>query len=218
VSLWIESHADLRDHPKLDLLMDLAMVTRRDAVGLLHLIWWRALTYAPDGDLSAFTDSQVARWAEWDAEPAMLLSALKLAGFMDEQRTLHDWDDYAGRWLDRKAADAARKRAARHAANGVHATSPGRPAVPNLTGPNRTGPDIDRTQPDRTGTTPLPPPPAEGAPSPAERTIAERSKRRSRQPAAQRRSGIPTDPSAYTSGPLGQVAAERMAAKLAEEG
>jgi hypothetical protein len=63
---WIESHAELRDHPKTDLLMELLGVTRRDAVGLVHFVWWRALTYAPTGDLTSFTDGQIARWADWD--------------------------------------------------------------------------------------------------------------------------------------------------------
>jgi hypothetical protein len=173
-SPWLESHVDLRDHPKTDLLMDLLAITRRDACGLLHFLWWRTLTYAPSGDLSDFTDGQIARWADWDGDPGHLVSALKTAGFMDASRTIHDWEDFAGRWIDRRNADADRKREARKAAaasrtNGaVHEMSgghpPGRPAradagararKPDLTGPNQTGQN-------RTSTSPQPPPPAEG--------------------------------------------------------
>jgi hypothetical protein len=155
---WLESHADLRDHPKLDLLMELLGITRRDAVGLLHFVWWRTLTYAPSGDLSDFTDGQVARWADWDGEPGQLVSALKTAGFMDAQRMVHDWDEYAGRWIERREANAERMRIARAGrSNGARAasvqrTSGERAGLPDLTGPNRTGP-----------TTPQPPPQAEGA-------------------------------------------------------
>jgi hypothetical protein len=174
---WLESHADLRDHPKTDLLMDLLAITRRDACGLLHFLWWRTLTYAPSGDLSDFTDGQIARWADWDGDPGHLVSALKTAGFMDSARTIHDWEDFAGRWIDRRNADADRKREARKAAAGrtngstngsaapdVRAASDGRPArayagararKPDLTGPDHTGPN-------RTSTSPQPPPPAEG--------------------------------------------------------
>ncbi|MFL5688685.1 MAG: hypothetical protein ACJ77I_06820 [Chloroflexota bacterium] len=174
---WLESHADLRDHPKVDLLMDLLAVTRRDACGLLHFIWWRTLTYAPSGDLSDFTDGQIARWADWDGDPGHLVSALKTAGFMDASRTIHDWEDFAGRWIDRRNADADRKREARKAAAGrsngstngsaapdvrdvsgghpPRARTPARAPGPDLTGPNPTGHH-------RTPTTPLPPPPAEG--------------------------------------------------------
>lgn len=151
---WIESHAELRDHPKLDLLIELLGLTRRDAVGLLHLVWWRALTYAPDGDLSALTDGQIARWAEWDGDPVMLVEALTSAKFIDSGRLLHDWYDYAGRWVERRQANADRMRGARAAlssrtssarAKSVQRTSHARAGAtgPDLTGPDLTGPDRD---------------------------------------------------------------------------
>jgi hypothetical protein len=174
---WLESHADLRDHPKTDMLMDLLAITRRDAVGLLHMVWWRALTYAPSGDLSDMTDAQIARWADWDGDPGHLVAALKTAGFLDAARALHDWDEYAGRWIDRRNADAERKREARNAAAGrangsaapdVRGMSAGRPArvrtPARAPGPDLTGPD--HTGQNRTSTTPQPPPPAEGAIAP----------------------------------------------------
>jgi hypothetical protein len=160
---WIESHADLRDHPKLDLLMELLGIPRRDAVGLLHFVWWRALTYAPSGDLSDMTDGQIARWADWDGDPGHLVSGLKTAGFIDSARTIHDWDDFAGRWIDRRKADAKRKKDARDAAaNRANGTRPGtsgghppgrRPesGVPDLTGPDLTGPDIPPNPPQAVG-------------------------------------------------------------------
>jgi hypothetical protein len=177
-SLWLESHVDLRDHPKVDLLMDLLAITRRDAVGLLHFVWWRAMAYAPSGDLSDFTDGQIARWADWDGDPGHLVSALKTAGFLTASRELHDWDDYAGRWIDRRRADAERKRTARAVAQRVNGSHPGmsgghpagrRPesGVPDLTGPDLTGPDL--TGPDRTEPTPTPQPPSPQA-GPGERT------------------------------------------------
>lgn len=222
---WIESHADLRDHPKVDLLMELLAVTRRDAVGLLHFVWWRALTYAPTGDLSDFTDGQVARWADWDGDPGHLVSALKTAGFLATDRTLHDWDDYAGRWIDRRNADAARKKEARRSATqaagtafgegsgpDVRRTSAGRPARvgtparapgPDLTGPNLTGPDRDYP--------PSPPPQAEGGTQPDAANGQTSKKRRGRRPA------ISSDPGDYTSGPYGALVAERQKAKTSSK-
>lgn len=167
-SPWFEFHVDLRDHPKTDLLMDLLAITRRDAVGLLSFVWGRAMLYAPSGDLSDFTDGQIARWADWDGDPGHLVSALKTAGFLDAQRTLHDWQAYAGRWIDRRNADADRKRKAREVAagrvNGSHPEMSGRRPPgrrPESGVPDLTGPDLNRTGPDRTDL-PLPPPPAEG--------------------------------------------------------
>jgi hypothetical protein len=109
VSLWIESHVELRDHPKTDRLMDALGVTRREAVGLLHMLWWRAVTYAPSGDLSSFTDGQIARWTDWDPDPALLVSGLTASGFLDDDRQLHDWGDYAGRLIYRRQQDAQNK-------------------------------------------------------------------------------------------------------------
>jgi hypothetical protein len=130
---------------------------------LLHFVWWRSLTYAPSGDLSDFTDGQIARWADWDGDPGHLVSALKTAGFLDAQRTLHDWDDYAGRWIERRRADADRKRQSRAGQNGVQGMSGGRPAGrrPESGVPDLTGPDLNRTGPDHTPT-PKPPPPQAG--------------------------------------------------------
>lgn len=148
---WIESHADLRDHPKIDLLMDLLGITRRDACGLIHFVWWRALTYAPSGDLTSFTDGQIARWADWEGSTADLIGGLTTAGFLDAERQLHDWQEYAGRWIDRREANATRKRNARAARQ--NATSGARPPdvtqKSGATGPNRTltGPDLNRTGP-----------------------------------------------------------------------
>lgn len=150
---WIESHAELRDHPKVDALMDALSITRRDAVGLLHMVWWRALTYAPSGDLSAVRDSAIARWCDWEGDAAVLVGGLIDAGFLDDGRQLHDWQDYAGRWIDRREANATRKRNARAAK--AQAASGDRP--PDVAGKSgATGPNRTLTGPDLTPT-PLPP-------------------------------------------------------------
>jgi hypothetical protein len=182
---WIESHADLRDHPKLDLLSELLGIPRRDAVGLLHYVWWRALTYAPAGDLSVVTDSQLARWADWENDPTMLVRGLTTAGFLDPARHLHDWHDYAGKWVERREADKVRKRDARTGVSPAPdvlktsgRTAPDVRTPSGRTGPNRTGPD--RTGPDH-DLHPNPPPRA------AEGTEA--------QPSSASRSGLQPRPS-----------------------
>lgn len=155
--LWFESHVDLRDHPKTDLLMELLCVTRRDAVGLLHFVWGRAMTYAPSGDLAGVTDAQIARWADWDGAPSALVGALMTAGFLDSSRVLHDWEEYAGRWIERREANAERQRefrARRKAEQPVTVTSGSRNGhvggLPDLTGPN-----LNQTGQNPTPQTPL---------------------------------------------------------------
>jgi len=111
---WIESHQSLRDHPKKDALCERLFdgsvpddVADFATIGLLHQIWWWCLTYAIDGDLANFSDRQIARGCRWGGDAQTLVRALIASGFMDEDRKLHDWHDYAGRMLTLK--ERARK-------------------------------------------------------------------------------------------------------------
>jgi hypothetical protein len=132
------------------------------------MFWWWTFDYTPEGDLSAVADDDIADAVEWKREPATLVAALCDAGFMDgSSRQVHDWADYAGRWIDRRAANAERKRIARAARGGsgrppdVLDPSHKSPALPDLTGPDLTGPDLtgpDLTGPDRTEPPPPTPP------------------------------------------------------------
>jgi len=119
---WIESHQTLRNHPKKDALSEALFggsvpddVADYAAVGLLQHLWWWALDYAQDGDLSSFTDRQVAKACRWSGDPATLRDALQSSGFMTGERQLHDWYDYAGKLIERRAKDADRGRSMREA-------------------------------------------------------------------------------------------------------
>jgi hypothetical protein len=225
---WLESHQELRDHPKTAALRRRLGIGLPQAVGHLHLLWWWALAYADDGDLAGYEADVLADAAGWEHEPGVFVRALIAAGFLDDNLRIHDWHDYAGRLVERRRADAERKKQARVSAGRPAAAPPdGAPTAPgvrrnttqpDLTGHNRTGPDLP----------PDPPPHAEGG------TTGTRNQRRSRtlrgeaSPAtalevnreqAPRRRGkraVPTDPAAYVSGEYGSVVAERMAAKLQE--
>jgi hypothetical protein len=163
--LWNEVHVGLRDHPKTARLRRRLGVGLPAAIGSLVLLWAWAVRYAPDGDLSKFDPDVLADAAGWEDEPGQFVRALISAGFVDEDLTIHDWHAYAGRLMERRAANAERMRKARangtafaHAAPDDRDTSGARAAhVQGL--PDRTGPDL--TGPDRT-TTPQPPPHAEG--------------------------------------------------------
>lgn len=133
---WIESHDTLKDHPKTRRLRRLLGINLAQAIGHLHLLWWWAATYAQDGDLSHYDAIDIAEAADWDGDPEQFLSALIEAGFVDQDddgTRLHDWYDYAGKLIELRARDAARKRAARkRTADGcpadVQRTSSGRDA------------------------------------------------------------------------------------------
>lgn len=158
---WIESHQALGAHPKTRRVMQMLSVRRSEAVGILHLLWWWALDYAPDGDLRGYSEEDIAAAVEWEGDPSQLVDALVRAGgsqrpgFLDRGEhglTLHDWDDYAGKLLDQKERNAERMREARrqqrlikegarvpHVPDTLHARVglPDQPTGPDLTGPTQ---------------------------------------------------------------------------------
>lgn len=159
---WIESHQELRDHPKRKRLSRLLGISRRETIGLLHEVWWWAYDYATEGDLSDFTDEDIADAVDWESDPGALVAALTEAGFINADRQIHDWDDFAQKWIERRRADRERKRAKRRPPEPppdrpeetIREMPDGRPTeIPSpsgVTGPNRTIPDL---------TKPLPPSP-----------------------------------------------------------
>lgn len=167
---WIESHQELGQHPKLKRLARALGVNRVQAVGHLHYLWWWATDYAQSGQLSGFAAWEIADAALWDDDPDAFVAALTETGFLDADGALHDWGEYAGRLIERRAADAERKRSARRKSDPTptdgapqddETTSGGRPAdVPTpsvVTVPNRTVPN--QTEPPAGETTPQPPTP-----------------------------------------------------------
>lgn len=149
---WIESHQELARHPKTRRLARALGVGIPATIGHLHLVWWWAMDYAPGGDLSRWDDEDIAIAAMWEGDPAAFVGALTECGFLDPERTIHDWDEYAGKLIDRRAANAERMRNARAAHNPsfkertsgeraahVQRTLRARVELPDRTGPNRTG-------------------------------------------------------------------------------
>lgn len=143
---WIESHQELGRHPKTRKLARALDISRPCAVGHLHYLWWWALDFAQDGDLSRYDAEVLAEAALWDGDPGAFVSALLEAGFLDPDSQLHDWHDYAGKILDQRRANADKQRRWRErqhqeqtgpeARNGhITVTSPLRngATVPNLT-------------------------------------------------------------------------------------
>jgi hypothetical protein len=129
---WLESHQSLREHPKKNHLAELLYegsvpddVADVAAIGLLFKLWWWALDYAPKGDLSGFTDRQIAKGCQWAGSPQVLVESLKKARWIDrETNALHDWEDYGGRLVAKREADAERKRSVRGASAGRDADAP----------------------------------------------------------------------------------------------
>ncbi|MFN0222133.1 DnaD domain protein [Paenibacillus sp. KR2-11] len=148
---WIESHQELARHPKTKKLARKLKVTVPAAIGHLHLLWWWALDFAPDGNLSKYEVEDIAEAAMSEIDAEDFIHALKEAGWIDQEGTssdirLHDWYDYAGRLLEKREVDKERKRKARGSASPVRRTSDGQAEDGERTVPNRTVPD--RTVPE----------------------------------------------------------------------
>lgn len=110
---WIESHQSLGAHPKTKKLARLLNLSPVAVVGHLHYVWWWAMDYAPDGNLAKYDDLDIAIGGQWDGDASVFVAALITAGFIDPDRTLHDWSDYGGKLVQRKKANAERMREAR---------------------------------------------------------------------------------------------------------
>lgn len=163
---YIESHQELGSHPKTRKLARLLGISRATAVGHLHFLWWWATDYAGDGCLARFDPLDIAVGAEWDGDPDAFLAALIDAGFVDPDRAIHDWDEYAGKLNDRRARNAERMRAARaRERNGanehVQRTLRARVQLDNTTQDNTTQAAAPPTPPTANGSPQPPPPPIE---------------------------------------------------------
>ena len=135
---WIESHQELRGHPKVYDLMSKLSIDKPQALGHLHLFWWWCVDYAPTGRLQGFNDLQIARAAEWSGEPKMFVAALIESRLLDRSGgvlTVHDWIDFCGELI--------KKRLERQSGKRQKLAEIGRnclPTVPNRTVPNPTKP------------------------------------------------------------------------------
>lgn len=165
---WIESHEELAQHPKTKRLSRALGLSIPAVLGHLHLLWWWALKFAQDGDLGRYRPEDIAEGLLWEGDPQALVDGLVEAGFLELGEgglRIHDWDEYAGRLIQRRRANADRMRRqrkgepepapARRAAH-VQDTLPARAGLPE---PNRTQPNT--TQPDLSS--PTPPGPEGGA-------------------------------------------------------
>jgi hypothetical protein len=143
---WIESHEGLARHPKTKKLARLLGENVPSAIGRLHLLWWWALEYAQDGNLSRYDPEDIADALMWEGEAAVVVEALCTAGFLDTDEDgafhIHDWNEYAGRLIEQREKNAERKRRSRQRHASVTRTSRvtdvAVTGLPNLTIPNQT--------------------------------------------------------------------------------
>ncbi len=117
--MWIESHQSIRNHPKIKKAARLAGVNEFEMIGRVHCLWWWALDYAPDGDVTKYSADDIESAVDWNGTPGAFYSALIECSFnghcgllekIGDSIFIHDWQEYGGRLLEKREANKERMR------------------------------------------------------------------------------------------------------------
>ena len=137
---WIESHQTLRDHPKMYALIERLKITKPQAIGHLHLLWWWCVDYAQSGVFSLYSVAQIAQAAHWTGDAQKFISALVETKFLDKDDngllSVHDWLDFCGDMMHKRISRLEAKRKRLTMADNGGQNLPTNPTVPYL--PNHT--------------------------------------------------------------------------------
>jgi hypothetical protein len=101
---WIESHTEIERHRKTILMAAELGIKRVYLSGHLHALWHHVLEQQEDGNLSNWPPALIAQMAEYDeGDSDRFVELLKKYCWIDAKNNLiHDWLDYAGRYLTAK--------------------------------------------------------------------------------------------------------------------
>jgi hypothetical protein len=114
--------------------------SKNEAIGFLHRFWWTVLEYAPDGVVSALPSVVMSESLGMSLDQfEQAVSALEESEFLrrnGDMLLVHDWLEYAGRYLQenkfrRNPARLAQIHEAHGVANGMSGTSPGQANAPH---------------------------------------------------------------------------------------
>lgn len=97
---------------------------RSYAMGHLHALWHNALEVNEDGDLTGTSDELIAEYSDYPGDAPQYVRLLQQHGFLGyrddggnliagSERLLHDWLDYAGRFLINRYHTADREKLVR---------------------------------------------------------------------------------------------------------
>ena len=117
---WIKSDQSLANHPKLILLARELEISKVEALGYLHLLWYWVLEYADDGELKYL--DLIPDACEWKGDPQVFLDALIKFSFIDTtydpennytEYHVHDWLDYSGALYEKRLYNRLKKQESR---------------------------------------------------------------------------------------------------------
>lgn len=112
--MWIEVHHELPKHKKTMRFKTALKVKTPQAVGHLVMLWLHCIENASDGDITDIPPDDLALFSGYAGKGQVFVDALLTSSYadrMDDGRiVLHDWNDYAGKLLEKRQKDADRKR------------------------------------------------------------------------------------------------------------
>ena len=108
---WIKSDEALASHPKLTLIASDLGISKVEALGYLHLMWYWVLKFCDDGNITKYIDIFPTELG-WRGDSDLFINTLVKRGFIDESKTkkytIHDWLDYSGKYFEKKEANRLR--------------------------------------------------------------------------------------------------------------
>ena len=106
---WIESHTVLLRHRKVLQLSASLSIPPVLVIGHLHAFWHAVLEQQEDGDLSTWPNAMIAHAAAFVGDVDLFVTELQQKNWLDGL-LVHDWIDYAGRYLESKYRSSDPKR------------------------------------------------------------------------------------------------------------
>lgn len=113
-NLYIPLYATVLEHPKTLHLADLLDIEPEHAMMHMACIWLWALTHVENGSLKGISPRGLARIARWPGDGEAFATALRTVGFLNGGKSLHDWQDYAGKVATKRQHQADWIREKRH--------------------------------------------------------------------------------------------------------
>ena len=108
---WIKSDEALASHPKLTLIASDLGISKVEALGYLHLMWYWVLKFCDDGNITKYIDIFPTEIG-WKGDSDLFVDTLVNRGFIDKtshgKYTIHDWLDYSGKYFEKKEANRLR--------------------------------------------------------------------------------------------------------------
>lgn len=108
---WIKSDEALASHPKLTLIASDLGISKVEALGYLHLMWYWVLKFCDDGNITKYIDIFPTEIG-WKGDSDLFIDTLVNRGFIDKTKhgkyTIHDWLDYSGKYFEKKEANRLR--------------------------------------------------------------------------------------------------------------